>query len=134
MLPLHQDFVNKDFIYELKTGVVLFEDNSHFPWIILVYKKNVKNMLALTTKERLELMKDIEICEKVINNLYTPFQTNIAIFGNKTPHLHVHIIARKQDDVCFPSPVFQVSSKPYSKEERLAEVNKLKEEFLKASF
>ena len=130
-MEIHKDFIGKDFIYELKTGFALFEDNALFPWIILVHKKSVKNMLFLNTEERLELMKDIEICEKVINNIYSPFQTNIAIFGNKTPHLHVHIIARREDDACFPSPAFQVSPKAYTLEQKHKEITKLKTAFQK---
>ena len=57
-LDIHPDFKEKDFIIELKNTFVLFEDNAHFPWIILVYKKNVKNMLSLTTQERLDLMME----------------------------------------------------------------------------
>ena len=128
---IHNDFANKDFIFELKTGFVLFEDNSYFPWVILVHKKSVKNMLFLTTEERLELMKDIEICEKVINKTYSPFQTNIAIFGNKTPHLHVHIIGRMENDACFPSPAFQIPAKAYTLEQKQKEIAKLKTAFLK---
>jgi diadenosine tetraphosphate (Ap4A) HIT family hydrolase len=128
-MTLHPDFKTKEFICELSTGTVVFEDNSHFPWIILVYKENVKNMLYLTTEERLELMKDIERCESVMNEVYCPFQTNIAMFGNKTPWLHVHIIARREDDFNFPNSPFSAEVLPYETEDKKAQINKIKEAF-----
>lgn len=127
---IHKDFLSKDLICELETGFVFLEDNSCFPWIILVYKKNVKNMLELTTQERLDLMRDIEKCEKVIDELYSPFQTNIAMLGNQTPHLHVHIIARQKDDACFPKPVFGLNSKLYEVEEKKTAIKNIKNLFL----
>lgn len=126
---IHKDFISKDLICELKTGFVFLEDNSNVPWIILAYKKSVKNMLALKTEERLELMKDIEICEKIIDTIYQPFQTNIAILGNQTPHLHVHIIARQQNDSYFPKPVFGLECIPYISAVKEKVIIKLKNAF-----
>ena len=126
---IHKDFLTKDLICELKTGFVFLENNSNLPWIILVYKKNVKNMLALTTEERLNLMKDIEICEQVIGKVYKPFQTNIAMLGNQTPHLHVHIIGRTKNDPYFPNAPFGYEGKPYSSQEKSQIILNLKNIF-----
>ncbi len=125
-LDIHPDFKEKDFIIELKNTFVLFEDNAHFPWIILVYKKNVKNMLSLTTQERLDLMMEIEITEKAMNEVYTPIQTNIAIFGNKTPWLHAHIIARRQNDATFPKTAFEINPINYKESHKNEEILKIK--------
>jgi diadenosine tetraphosphate (Ap4A) HIT family hydrolase len=125
-LEIHSDFKNKSLILELKNTFVLFEDNAHFPWVILVYKRNIKNMLSLTTKERLDLMLEIEMAEKTINEAYAPIQTNIAIFGNKTPWLHVHVIARRENDATFPKTVFEIPPIVYSENRKQDEIQKLR--------
>jgi diadenosine tetraphosphate (Ap4A) HIT family hydrolase len=125
-MQIHPNLASKTLIIELKNTFVLLEDNSHFPWIILAYKKNVKNMLELTTNERCELMKEIEICEKMMNKIYNSFQTNIAIFGNKTPWLHIHIIARQENDANFPQTPFEIQPKPYTDKEKFCQVERIK--------
>lgn len=112
---LPKDFLSKDFIKEFPSSILFFEDNANFPWVILVSKKGVKNMLGLTLNERFDLMKDMEVIEKMMQAVFNPFQINIAIFGNKVPWLHVHIIARFENDATFPSTAFDVSPIPYDK-------------------
>lgn len=126
MVKLHPDFEKKEIIKELEFGVVLFEDNSLFPWIILTSKKGVKNMLGLTFEERIQLMKELELCEQIMQKVYSPEQLNIAIFGNKTPWLHAHIIARRIDDATWPRTAFEISPKPYSLEEKRIQIKKIK--------
>ena len=44
---------------------------------------------------------------------------NIAALGNMVPQLHIHIIAREQNDAAWPSPVwnYQGAPRPYTSEE-----------------
>ena len=126
MVKLHPDFEKKEIIKELEFGVVLFEDNSLFPWIILASKKGVKNMLGLTFEERIKFMKELELCEQIMQKLYSPEQLNIAIFGNKTPWLHAHIIARKIGDATWPKTAFEITPKSYTLEEKTMQINKIK--------
>ena len=127
---LHPNLSSKDFITELKLCLVLFEDNKNFPWIFLVPKRNVKNMLGLTTEERLDLMREIEVCEKAMFKIFKPDQTNIAMLGNKTPALHVHIICRKEGDINWPDSPFSAPVIKYTSEEKLEVIEKIKKSVL----
>ena len=121
----------KDFICDLPFCRVLFEDNADYPWIFLVPRKeNVRNMLNLTGEERLILMREIEIAEKAMNNLFHPTQTNVAMIGNKTPQLHVHVICRFEGDPCWPGTVWGTPSRPYSAEEKEKNIQLIKKEIL----
>ena len=121
----------KDFILDLKLCSVLFEDNQYYPWIFLVPRKaNVKNMLNLTMDERLQLMREIALAEKVMNDLFSPDQTNVAMIGNKTPQLHVHILCRKEGDPDWPGTVWNNASKPYSPQLKEDIILKIKNAFL----
>ena len=126
---LHPALKQKDFITDLPFCRVLFEDNADYPWIFLVPRKNnVRNMLDLTTDERLLLMKEIEMCETVMNKLFHPAQTNVAMIGNKTPQLHVHIICRFEDDPAWPGTVWHQPTHPYTSTEKEKVILMIKKE------
>ncbi|MDR3289969.1 MAG: HIT family protein [Rickettsiales bacterium] len=109
----------KSHIIDLKLSSVLFEDNKYYPWIFLVPRKpDVKNMLNLTMDERMQLMKEIAICENVMNSLFPNDQINVAMIGNMTPQLHVHIICRKKEDPDWPNTVWNNAKIPYETHEK----------------
>lgn len=126
---LHPNLQKKAHVCELELCTVLFENNRDYPWIFLVPKKNnVRNMLDLTTQERLQLMREIEVCELAMMNLFNPTQTNVAMIGNVTPQLHVHIICRFEGDPCWPDTVWGIKGTPYTEEEKEQTIQTIKQE------
>jgi len=120
----------KDYVTDLKLCRVLFEDNQYYPWIFLVPKKeNTKNMTCLTMEERLQLMREIALAENVMFKLFDCDQDNVAMIGNMTPQLHVHVICRKQGDQEWPDTVWNKSSLKYSAREKENIIAKIKAEF-----
>ena len=117
----------KEHIIDLKLSTVLFENNRFYPWVFLVPMKNgVKNMTYLTMDERIQLMKEMAIVEKVMSTLFEHTQINVAMIGNKTPQLHVHILCRKEGDPDWPGTVWGNSSEPYTDREKHEMVDKIK--------
>lgn len=114
MFKLVPGLAKKMPITDLKLCKVLFEDNRFYPWIFLVPKReNVKNMTYLSMEDRLQLMREIALCEKVMSELFPHDQTNVAMIGNKTPQLHIHILCRKEGDPDWPTTVWNNHSEPY---------------------
>lgn len=104
----------KDFVLDLKLCRVLFEDNKYYPWIFLVpMKEGVKNMTALTMDERYQLMREIALAEKVMFKLFPCDQDNVAMIGNMTPQLHVHVVCRKNGDPDWPGTVWNSTTGKY---------------------
>lgn len=131
VFALHPNLQKKAYVCELDLCTVLFENNKNYPWIFLVPKKNdVRNMLDLTTEERLQLMREIEIAELAMVNLFNPTQTNVAMIGNMTPQLHVHIIARFEGDPAWPGTVWSEKAAPYDADEKERTINQIKLEIL----
>ncbi len=127
MFELVPGLAAKDFVVDMKLCRVLFEDNRHYPWIFLVPRREkVKNMTFLTMEERLQLMREIALCEEVMSELFKPAQTNVAMIGNKTPQLHVHVIARFDGDPDWPGTVWDGHSEPYEAERKKAVINDIK--------
>ncbi len=125
---LHPALRKKDFICDLGLCQVLFEDNKNYPWIFLVPKKdNVKNMLDLTLDERIELMCEIELAEKTMARLFAPTQTNVAMIGNLTPQLHVHVICRYENDPAWPGTVWGLPGTPYDPQAKQGIILKIRQ-------
>jgi diadenosine tetraphosphate (Ap4A) HIT family hydrolase len=121
----------KDFVIDLKLCKVLFEDNKYYPWIFLVpQKENTKNMTDLTMEERFQLMKEIAVAEKIMFSLFPCDQDNVAMIGNMTPQLHVHIVCRKAGDPDWPGTVWNSHSAKYDIQEKQEIIAKIKQAFL----
>lgn len=118
----------KDYVTDLPLCRVLFEDNKYYPWIFLVPRKeNTKNMTNLTMAERMQLMREIALAENVMLRLFPADQDNVAMIGNMTPQLHVHIVCRNQGDPDWPRTVWNSASAPYEpaqKQENIAKIKK----------
>lgn len=127
MFELVPGLAKKDHIINLKLCTVLFENNSYYPWIFLVPRvENVKNMTKLCMEDRLQLMREMDLCEEVMVENFACDQTNVAMIGNKTPQLHVHILCRKEGDPDWPTTVWNNHSKPYAEDEKEAAIAKIK--------
>ena len=119
----------KDYITDLKLCRVLFEDNKYYPWIFLVpMKENTKNMTNLTMEERFQLMREIALAEKVMLKLFPCDQDNVAMIGNMTPQLHVHIVCRKKGDPDWPGTVWNSASAKYEPQEKAEVMAMIKQE------
>ncbi len=131
MFELDPELAKKDFIVDLKQCRVLLEDNALYPWIILVPKvPHAKNMLNLCMEERLQLMREIDLCEEVMSENFPCEQTNVAVLGNRCPQLCVDVICRKQGDANWPNPVWGSKSKAYTLTEKEDAIAKIKRAIL----
>lgn len=128
MFKLVPGLAKKDHIIDLKLCKVLFEDNHFYPWIFLVpAKEGIKNMTYLNMKDRLQLMREMALCEEVMTELFPHDQTNVAMIGNKTPQLHVHILCRNEGDPDWPTTVWNNHSEPYEEAEKKAIIKSIKQ-------
>ena len=128
MFQLLPALEKKDFVLDLPLCRVLFEDNCNYPWIFLVPKReNIRKISDLKENDQVQLIKEIALGEKVMSELFHPDQINAAAIGNKTPQLHIHIIARKSDDISWPGTVWGEARKLYDSDAKakiIAEIAK----------
>ena len=105
------------YITELKLCSIRLYDNSKFPWVILIPKKNkITDMSDLNSKDQILLMKEIIHVSKIMKKLFKTSKLNIEKIGNMVPQLHIHIIARSKKDSSWPLSVWVVKGKKYTKE------------------
>ena len=103
-------------IIELKLCSIRLHDNSKFPWVILIPKRNkITDMSDLNSKDQILLMKEIVHVSKIMKKLFKTSKLNIEKIGNMVPQLHIHIIARSKKDSTWPLSVWVVKGKNYTK-------------------
>ena len=93
-------------------------DDANSPWLVLVPRvADAVEMLDLDTQQRHRLSDEIDSASRALQALFRPHKLNVAALGNLVPQLHVHVIARYQDDPAWPAPVWgRVAAQPYSPE------------------
>jgi len=92
----------------------IYEDNiiyieiekSEIPWLKIFPKSDVKELSQCDSKTRKRLFEVILLIEAQMLKYYNPKKINIASFGNYHPHLHIHIMARFEEDSFFPEPMW----------------------------
>ena len=100
---------------DLKLCTIRLNDNSKFPWLILIPKrKKVTDMSDLKSKDQILLMKEIVYVSKIMKKLFKTSKLNVEKIGNIVPQLHIHIIARSKKDCSWPLSVWVVKGKKYS--------------------
>jgi diadenosine tetraphosphate (Ap4A) HIT family hydrolase len=103
-------------LIDLKLCTIRLNDNSKFPWIILIPKRNkITDISDLNSKDQTLLMKEIVYASKVMKKLFKTSKLNVEKIGNIVPQLHIHIIARSKKDSSWPLSVWVVKGKSYSK-------------------
>ena len=114
-------------ITDLKLCTIRLNDNSKFPWLILIPKRNkINDMSDLKSKDQILLMKEIVYVSKIMKKLFKTSKLNVEKIGNIVPQLHVHIIARNKKDSSWPLSVWVVKEKNYSKTGLKIMVDKLR--------
>ena len=102
-------------IKELKLCSIRLHDNSKFPWVILIPKRNkITDMSDLNSKDQILLMKEIVHVSKIMKKLFKTSKLNIEKIGNMVSQLHIHVIARSKKDSSWPLSVWVVKGKNYT--------------------
>lgn len=83
--------------------VVLLGDADYPGYCRVELLNHVKEMTDLEPQARNRLMMVVCEVEQVLRDLLNPTKINLASLGNKTPHLHWHVIPRFENDKHFPN-------------------------------
>lgn len=104
---LHPNLAQKTFLLDLPLCRVLLEDERQYPWLILVPRRpDISRLIDLSAADQLQCYQELDCVQKMMWELFKPTQLNVATIGNKTPQLHIHVIARFADDPAWPLTVW----------------------------
>jgi len=113
-------YENKEFYIE--------KESSEIPWLKIFTKEPYKELSELPPHLKKELFDLYFTVEEEMLAYYKPKKINMASFANILPRVHIHVMARFEEDSYFPNPMWG---------EKLREGNVIlpnEEEFLKRLF
>ncbi|MDH5824274.1 HIT family protein [Luteimonas sp. RD2P54] len=103
-------------------------DDANYPWLVLVPRvAEARELIDLGPEQRRLLVEEIDLASRLLREVFRPHKLNVAALGNLVPQLHVHAIARFEDDPAWPAPVWgRVAARPYTPEALVERVARLR--------
>ena len=110
-------------------SLIRLMNDCNYPWVILIpARPGITGIHQLQPGDAVVLTQEISRISAVLENLYAPDRINVAALGNVVPQLHVHIIARFENDPTWPGPVWgNAPRKEYNDEKLLQTVSAIKQ-------
>ncbi|MDE2224848.1 MAG: HIT domain-containing protein [Xanthomonadaceae bacterium] len=95
------------FVADWQLCRVLLMDDAQFPWLVLVPRRaGLTELDDLDERERTQLMREVTRAMKMLRGVAECDKLNIGALGNIVRQLHVHLVARREDDAAWPGPVW----------------------------
>jgi len=82
------------------------KEESEIPWLKIFTKEPYKELGDMPKELRKHLFEIFDIIEDEMKKYYNPAKINMASFGNMLPHVHLHVMARFENDSYFPNPMW----------------------------
>ena len=98
-------------VTELKLSHVRLMRDANYPWLLLLPRRSAVEIVDLDPEDRITLMGEIATASTVLRETVPCDKLNIAAFGNAVRQMHIHVIARRFDDVGWPKPVWGAAPK-----------------------
>lgn len=110
-------------------SLVLLCNDANYPWCILVPRRaDIREIHHLNSEDKQSLLAESCCLAESMEQLFTPTKMNVAALGNMVPQLHIHHIARFEDDPAWPAPVWgKEAAKEYDSEVFEARLQSLRE-------
>jgi diadenosine tetraphosphate (Ap4A) HIT family hydrolase len=88
------------------------QDDARFPWIVLVPRVgDAVEIEDLSVDQRTMLLGEIVAAGAAVRRVGAALgrpaaKLNVGQLGNLTRQLHIHVVGRRDDDLCWPGPVW----------------------------
>lgn len=103
-------------------------DDRRWPWLLLVPQRpGAVEIHDLTPLDQTMLTFETDMVSKALKRTTGCRKINVAALGNVVPQLHLHIVARSEDDPGWPGPVWGFGQRePYRREDLHQFVNAIR--------
>lgn len=81
-------------------------NDRRWPWLILVPRREAVEIHELERKDRIFLTEEAAEIGACLKRMTGATKINIGALGNLVPQLHLHVVARREDDPAWPGPVW----------------------------
>lgn len=107
---------------------VLLHKDATYPWVILVpARDDLREIHHLDSDDQIALMRESCHLSEVMVDLFAPKKLNVAAIGNIVSQLHLHHVARFEQDPAWPKPIWGLLPvSAYNDELRVQRINQLR--------
>ena len=108
MFELHPRLMEDSIVIgSFELSLLLLSKDANYPWCILVPKgEDVFEIHHLSEEDQMQLMRESCRLAEVMTSVFDAYKMNIAALGNVVRQLHIHHIARFNDDAAWPQPIW----------------------------
>ncbi len=92
-------------IYE-DVDIYIERHDSEIPWLKIFTKEPYKELGDMPKNLRVKLWEVYDIIEYEMKHYYSPTKINMASFSNMLPRVHIHVMARFENDSYFPNSMW----------------------------
>lgn len=98
---------------------LLLMNDANYPWFILVPRREaISELFQLEASDQQQLWWETTRLAEWLKDAFAADKMNVATLGNVVSQLHMHVIARAQQDPAWPGPVWgRHSARLYIEEE-----------------
>ncbi|MFA5233084.1 MAG: HIT family protein [Sulfurimonas sp.] len=82
------------------------KEQSEIPWLKIFTKEPYRELSDVPKELRTRLWEVFDIIEHEMREYYAPKKINMASFANMLPRVHIHVMARFENDSHFPNPMW----------------------------
>ncbi len=103
-------------------------DDRRWPWLILIPQRTgIEEIHELTPLDQAMLSFETAMVSQGLKRVTGCLKINVAALGNVVRQLHVHVVARDEDDANWPGPVWGHGQRtPWRREELQAFLDKIR--------
>ena len=104
---------------------VLLKNNAHFPWLILVPEvaESIEDLHQLDEPRFEEVTRLVREVSQWMEDYFRPTKLNVACIGNQVRQMHLHVVARREDDPAWPGTVWACDEKKAYTDEEIATIS-----------
>ena len=92
-------------VYE-DSEIYIEKHDSEIPWLKIFTKEPYRELGDVPKNLRSRLWDVYDILEYEMKHYYNPTKINMASFANMLPRVHIHVMARFEEDSYFPNPMW----------------------------
>lgn len=121
-------------IGDLPLCELLLINDANYPWCVLVPRRaEITEVYQLNQADRAQLLEESCVLSEVMQQVFSAKKMNVAALGNMVPQLHLHHIARFEEDNAWPGPIWGVvPAKAYENSALQERVEVIQQAVLKA--
>ncbi len=93
-------------VCDLPLSRILVMNDGEFPWLIMVPRRAGVSDIIDIGDEQAQLMAELSVVSRALKDETHCDKLNVGAIGNVVPQLHIHVVARRENDPLWPKPIW----------------------------